>query len=90
MFLNITADACEAHGNSHLPLPEGVVLKMHHYFGFRPKRTNLYNMFDRRNWAAYLGMGDEPSGWAIAGEFFTLFQMYLIAFEEILGLISRK
>ena len=54
--------------NSHLPLPDGVVLKPHFYFGFRPRRTNLYSMFDRRNWAAYLGMGDEPAGWAIAGD----------------------
>ena len=67
MFMNITATSCAVHGNSHLPLPDGVVLKPHHYFGFRPRRTNLYSMFDRRNWAAHLGMGDEPSGWAIAG-----------------------
>jgi hypothetical protein len=72
MFINITATHCAAFGNSHLPLPDGVVLKPHHYFGFRPKRTNLYSMFDRRNWAAYLGMGDEPSGWAIAGEWICL------------------
>ena len=70
VFLNITATRCEAFGNSHLPLPDGVVLKPHHYFGFRPERTNLYSMFDRRNWAAYLGMGDEPAGWAIAGATF--------------------
>jgi len=69
LFLNITATHCAPFGNSHLPLPDGVVLKPHHYFGFRPERTNLYSMFDRRNWAAYLGMGDESTGWAIAGEF---------------------
>ena len=68
LFMNITATRCEAFGNSKLPLPEGVVLKPHHYFGFRPARTNLYSMFDRRNWGAYLGMGDEPAGWSIAGE----------------------
>lgn len=67
LFMNITAVHCQPNGNSHLPLPDGVVLKPHHYFGFRPARTNLYSMFDRRNWAAYLGMGDEPAGWAIAG-----------------------
>lgn len=68
MFINITATSCKPFGSSHLPLPDGVVLKPHHYFGFRPERTNLYSMFDRRNWAAHLGMGDEPAGWAIAGE----------------------
>lgn len=67
LFVNITATHCNAFGNSHLPLPDGVVLKPHHYFGFRPARTNLYAMFDRRSWAAHLGMGDEPAGWAIAG-----------------------
>ena len=67
LFLNITATHCAPFGNSHLPLPEGVVHKMHHYFVFRPRRTNLYSHFDRRNWATYLGMGDEPEGWAIAG-----------------------
>lgn len=68
LFMNITASSCTAFGNSHLPLPDGVVLKPHHYFGFRPNRTNLYSMFDRRNWAAHLGMGDEPEGWSIAGQ----------------------
>lgn len=67
-FMNITATSCQPFGSSHLPLPDGVVLKPHHYFGFRPERTNLYSMFDRRNWAAHLGMGDETAGWAIAGE----------------------
>ena len=43
------------------------MLKKHHYFGFRPARTDLYNEFDKRNWAAYLGMGDEKAGWTIAG-----------------------
>lgn len=75
--MNITATSCKAYANSQLPLPDGVVLKPHHYFGFRPSRTNLYSMFDRRNWAAHLGMGDEPSGWAIAGMRFTCMLQFM-------------
>lgn len=80
IFLNITATHCGAFGNSHLPLPEGVVLKMHHYFGFRPQRTNLYSNFDRRNWATYLGMGDEPKGWAIAGDYLFLMTNFIFSY----------
>ena len=48
-------------------MPSASVLKVHHYYGLRPRKTSLYNYFQLRDWSAYLGMGTEPKGYAIAG-----------------------
>ncbi len=58
---------CPAVSNAANPLPTAQVLKVHHYFGMRPRKTSLYAMFQQRDWSAYLGMGDEQEGFAITG-----------------------
>lgn len=59
---------CPAYSNAGNPLPTASVLKVHHYYGLRPRKTSLYNYFQHRDWTAYLGMGAESKGYAIAGE----------------------
>ena len=59
--------ACPAVSNAANPLPAARVLKVHHYFGMRRRKTSLYAAFQQRDWTAYLGMGEEQNGFAIAG-----------------------
>lgn len=64
LFLNVTGSSC-------LPAPAkpaGRVTMRHSFYGFRPARTYLYGEFDQRTWTAYVGMGNETSGVALAGE----------------------
>ena len=68
VYLNVTATNCRLQGNAGNPLPNAVVLKKHYYFGFRPSRTWQYGEFDSRDWAAHIGMGNETTGFALAGE----------------------
>ena len=48
-------------------LPAGRVLKVHGYYDKRPALTLKYGVFDQRTWTAYVGMGNETAGSAIAG-----------------------
>jgi len=64
----VSLTPCPAIGNAGRPLPRAQVLKVHHYFGLRPRKTSLYAAFQQRDWSAYLGMGEEEQGFAIAGQ----------------------
>lgn len=63
----VSLTPCPALGNAANLLPSAQVLKVHHYFGMRPRKTSLYAAFQQRDWTAYLGMGGEQNGYAIAG-----------------------
>ena len=45
----------------------GRVLKTHSYYDKRPAMTLKYGEFDQRTWTAYVGMGNETVGSAVAG-----------------------
>ena len=64
LYLNITAGSCQATS----PVPDGRVIKTHHYFSKRPLQTYMYGEFDTLKWAAYIGMGNETVGTALAGQ----------------------
>lgn len=54
-------------GNGVNALPTADTIQPHYYFGLRPRVTTLYSHFHLATWSGYLGMGQEPSGYAIAG-----------------------
>lgn len=63
-YLNVTGTDC-------IPTParpSGRIIRRQSYYGFRPARTYMYGEFDHRTWTAYVGMGNETSGVALAGE----------------------
>lgn len=60
-------DTCPSVANAKNKLPSAKVLKVHHYYGMRPRKTSLYAFFQQRDWTAYLGMANEAKGFAIAG-----------------------
>lgn len=62
-YLNVTGTDC-------IPTParpSGRIIRRQSYYGFRPARTYMYGEFDHRTWTAYVGMGNETSGVALAG-----------------------
>lgn len=63
-YLNITAADCRPAN----PVPNGRVLRTHHYYSKRPDATFMYGEFDNLKWSAYIGMGNETQGTALAGE----------------------
>ena len=65
-YLNITTtpDQCVPSPS----YPAGRIIKRQSYYGFRPARTYLYGEFDTRTWTAYVGMGNETDGIAMAGD----------------------
>ena len=64
VYLNISASDCQPAN----PVPSGRVLRTHHYYSKRPAATFLYGEFDTLKWSAYIGMGNETVGTALAGE----------------------
>ena len=66
VYLNITAKDCQPAN----PIPTGRILNTHHYYSKRPYQTYMYGEFDKWQWAAYIGMGNETSGTALAGQHF--------------------
>lgn len=64
VYLNITASDCQAAN----PVPNGRILRTHHYYPKRPYATFMYGEFDKLKWSAYIGMGNETVGTALAGE----------------------
>lgn len=65
VYLNITASDCQPAN----PVPSGRVLRTLHHYSKRPYATYLYGEFDKLKWSAYIGMGNETIGTALAGEF---------------------
>ena len=63
VYLNITASDCQIAN----PVPNGRVLRTHHYYSKRPYATYMYGEFDSLKWSAYIGMGNETVGTALAG-----------------------
>lgn len=61
-YLNITTSGCFS-----APVPNGRVLKTHHYYSKRPYQTYMYGEFDANTWTAHIGMGNETQGTALAG-----------------------
>ena len=49
------------------PVPNGRVLKTHNYYSKRPYQTFMYGEFDKLKWSAFIGMGNETQGTALAG-----------------------
>jgi len=48
-------------------VPNGRVLRTHHYYSKRPYQTFMYGEFDKLKWSAYIGMGNETVGTALSG-----------------------
>lgn len=63
----VPTNGCQNISNVGNPQPDAQILRLHHYYGQRPLKTSLYAHFHQRDWTAYLGMGGEPSGYAITG-----------------------
>lgn len=63
VYLNISASDCQPAN----PVPSGRVLRTHHYYSKRPYATFMYGEFDTLKWSAYIGMGNETQGVALAG-----------------------
>ena len=63
-YLNITAADCQPAN----PVPNGRVLRTHRYYSKRPYQTFMYGEFDTLKWSAYIGMGNETEGTALAGK----------------------
>ena len=67
VYLRLTSKMCTPMTNTLDSLPDATILKLHHYYGMRPRKTTQYAYFQQLDWSIYLGMGQESSGLAIAG-----------------------
>lgn len=68
VYLRLTAKKCTPTANDPNSFPTASILKLHHYYGMRPRKTTQYAYFQQRDWSVYMGMGQESSGFAIAGK----------------------
>lgn len=59
---------CSPVNNALNALPAAKILKIHHYYGMRPRKTSQYAFFQQKDWTVYMGMGREDKGFAIAGK----------------------